>query len=153
MKFKFYLGLVFFSMLNISFANGKADMENMIRVMNKDNPEEYQAVLSNFISSAKEENVKAMLELTSDITKNKMGVEALKTYFKKDAIPTIKACKTISKGGDVIHIEKEQTGTGSGWVFRKTCMYGENKSIRLQFVILNENNNIVLTSVGLAPKK
>jgi len=138
-------------MLKISFAAGQAEMENILRTMKKDDPGKYQSVVNLFISSAKADDMKTMIEITSDITKNKMGLEALKKYFKNDAIPAIKACKSISKGGDIIHIKKEQTGTGSGWVYRKTCIYGEDKSIRFQFVILNEGGHIVLTSFSAAP--
>jgi len=151
MKFKLFISILFFITLKISFAAGQADMKNILRTMEKDNPEKYQSVVNLFISSAKADDMKTMIEITSDITKNKMGLEALTNYFKNDAIPAIKACKSISKGGDIIHINKEQTGTGAGWVYRKTCQYGENKSIRFQFVVLNENGRIALTSFSTAP--
>lgn len=151
MKFKMLLGFLFFLALQNCIAAGQSDMENILRTMEKDNPKKYRAVVNLFISSAKAKDVKTMIEITSEITKNKMGLDALKTYFTKEAIPAISACKSISKGGDTIHVKKEQMGTGSGWVFRKTCRYGENKSIRFQFIILKENGRIVLTSFAPSP--
>ncbi|MFT5519970.1 MAG: hypothetical protein ACI9IA_000557 [Enterobacterales bacterium] len=128
---------------------GQSDMENMIRLMHKDNPADYEAVVRSFIENAKAGHVEKMIALTSQVTINKMGIDSLKSHYTKDTVPALKACTSISEGGDIIHIDKSQTGTGSGWVYKKTCTYDESKTVPIQFVILNENGRIALTSFGL----
>ena len=151
MKFKLFIGVLLILSQGISFAAGNTDMKLMIDAMEKDNPEQFKSVLKDFISAAKSDDIKKMIELTSNVTKNKMGIAALESYFKNDAARAIRACKSISKGGEVIRIKKEQTGTGSGWVYRKICKFSEDKSVKFQFIILNESGHIALTSVSVIP--
>jgi hypothetical protein len=128
---------------------GKSDMENMIRLMEQDDPSQFEQVMHSFIQSAKLGDVEKMIDLTSYVTAEKIGIESLKSHYIKDTIPALKACKSISQGGDIIHVDKSEAGTGSGWVYRKFCTYGENETVTIQFVILNENGRIALTSFGL----
>jgi len=125
---------------------GKSDMENMIRLMERDEPAKFEQVMHSFVQSAKLGEVEKMINLTSYVTIEQMGIESLKSHYIKDTIPALKACKSISEGGDIIRIDKSETG--SGWVYRKVCTYGENETVTIQFVILNENGRIALTSFG-----
>lgn len=127
---------------------GKSDMENMIRLMQQDDPAQFEQVMHLFIQSAKLGEVEKMIDLTSYVTIDKMSIEALKSHYNQDTIPALKACKSISEGGDIIHVDKSETGTGSGWVYRKFCTYSDNEKVAIQFVILNENGRIALTSFG-----
>ncbi|MCF6356134.1 MAG: hypothetical protein L3J26_13755 [Candidatus Polarisedimenticolaceae bacterium] len=124
-------------------------MKEMIHVMEQDVPEKYESVMLSFIESAKAGDIDKLISLTSKVTIEKIGLENLKRHYQKDTIPALKACNAILEGGEIIHITKQQSGTGSGWLYRKVCTYGENKKIQVQFVILNENGQIVLTSFGL----
>lgn len=128
---------------------GQSDMKNMIRLMEQDDPAKFEQVMHSFVQSAKLGEVEKMIGLTSYVTIEQIGIESLKSHYMKDTIPALKACKSISEGGDIIHVNKSETGTGSGWVYRKVCTYGENDTVTIQFIILNENGRIALTSVGL----
>ena len=128
---------------------GQSDMKNMLRLMEKNDPAKFEQVMHSFVQSAKLGEVEKMIGLTSYVTIEKMGKASLKSHYLKDTIPALKACKSISEGGDVIHVDKSETGTGPGWIYRKVCNYGENETVTIQFVILNENGRIGLTSFGL----
>ena len=143
-------GFALLTIIHTCNASGSDDMANIMMTLQKDNPEEYSAVMKKFISFAKNEELEEMLKITSDVTKSKFGTENLTNLYKQDTIPVLKLCNSISEGGDVIHVNEKQSPTGPGWVFRKTCYYGDDKSIMLQFVVLKENGRIALTSFGLA---
>lgn len=143
-----YIAIIF-TLQACNAMKGQSDMENMLKLMNKDNPAEYEAVMHSFIESAQAADVEKMIAVTSHVTIEQMGIDSLKSHYLKDTIPALKACNSISEGGDIIHVDESETGTGSGWVYRKTCTYGESKTVQIQFVILNENGRIALTSFGL----
>ena len=143
------LALVIFSLQGCNAMKGQSDMENMLRLMEKNSPEKYEAVMRSFVESAKNSDIDKMVALTSEVTIKQMGIVALKSHYKKDTIPALKACEKISEGGDIVHIDKSQAKTGSGWVYYKTCTYGENETVGIRFVILKENGRIALTSFGL----
>lgn len=147
-KFITYMA-IFFTLQACNAMKGQSDMENMNKLMNKDNPDEYEAVMHSFIESTKAADVEKMIAITSQVTIDQMGMDALKNYYLKDTIPALKACHSISDGGDIIHVDKSESGTGSGWVYRKTCTYGESKTVQIQFIILNEDGRIALASFGL----
>ena len=119
------------------------------KTIEQNNPSKFEAVMQSFVQNAKSDNVEKMIALTSQVTIDKVGIDSLKAHYIKDTIPVLKACKKNSEGGDAIHISKAETGTGPGWVYRKTCTYGEGKIIQIQFIVLNENGRIVITSFGL----
>jgi hypothetical protein len=127
---------------------GKSDMDNMLRLMERGDPAQFEQVMYSFIESAKLGDVEKMVDLTSYVTIEKMGIEELKSHYAKDTIPVLRACVSISEGGAVIHINKSQSETGPGWAYKKTCTYGDNEQVILQFIILNENGRIGLTSFG-----
>ncbi len=144
-----FLAVSIISLQACGAMKGQADMENMVRLMEKNSPEKYEAVMHSFIESAQNNDVNKMIALTSKVTIKKMGVDALKKHYQKDTIPALKSCKKISESGDVVHINKSQGKTGEGWVYYKTCTYDENKTVGIRFVILKENGRIALTSFGL----
>jgi len=124
-------------------------MTNMLNLMKQDNPDEYKEIMNTFITSAKANDINSMINITSDLTIKNIGLEKLKTHYTNDSVPVLKMCKPFSTGGDVIHVTKEETGTGPGWVFRKVCHYKKDKKAVLQFVILNEQGRLVLASFGM----
>jgi uncharacterized short protein YbdD (DUF466 family) len=143
------LALATFSLQACNAMKGQSDMENMVRLMKQNSPEKYEAVMHSFVKSAKNNDVDKMIALTSEVTIKQMGIDALKKHYKKDTIPALKACIKISEGGDIVHIDKLQAKTGSGWVYHKVCTFGENETVGIRFVILKENGRIALTSFGL----
>ncbi|HEB27025.1 MAG TPA: hypothetical protein ENI05_04515 [Porticoccus sp.] len=149
MKIRVFIFLAFVVSMNSSYVLGNPDMDNMIRIMEKNQPEKFEAILKQFISSARSKNIDEMVSLTSRKTIEIMGIDKLRGYYKTEAIPAINMCTAISEGGEVIHISKKESPTGPGWAFRKTCSYNQGKEIVFQFIILNENGRIALTSFGL----
>ncbi len=143
------LALATFSLQACNAMKGQSDMENMVRLMKQNSPEKYEAVMHSFVESAKNSDIDKMVALTSEVTIKQMGIDALKRHYTKDTIPALKACVKISEGGDIVHIDESQTKTGSGWVYHKTCTFGKDETVGIQFVILKENGRIALTSFGL----
>lgn len=127
------------------------DLANMVKVFEKADPGLFEEKMKEFVAFAKDGDVEKMLSITSNITKDRMGGgDALKEFYKNDTIPTLKACQPFSGGGNVIFAPKTLHNSGEGWTYQKRCVFGEDKSIMLQFTILKENNVIVVTSVGHA---
>ena len=145
-----FLMLAVFSLQACNAMKGQSDMENMVRLMKQNAPEKYEAVMHAFVESAKSGDIDKMVALTSEVTIDKMGIDALKSHYTKDTIPALKACVKISEGGDIVHIDKSQAKTGAGWVYYKTCTFGDNETVGIRFVILKENGRIALTSFGLS---
>lgn len=143
------LALATFSLQACNAMKGQSDMVNMVKLIEKNSPGNYEAVMHAFVKSAKNSDIDKMVALTSEITIKQMGIDALKRHYKKDTIPVLKACVKISEGGDIVHIDQSQAETGSGWVYHKVCTYGENETVDIRFVILKENGRIALTSFGL----
>ncbi len=144
--------LIFISLIIISLQGcyaGRADMQRISRVLDQDNPEEFKSVMYAFIHSAKDGNIEKMISITSPETIKSMGLANLKNHYQSDTIPALQKCSSISSGGKNYHISKLQSGTGSGWKFVKTCIYGESKDTAIQFVILREQGKLVLASVNL----
>ena len=131
-------------------AFGNTDMDDMLRALDQDKPEQYEAVMTSFIDSARAGDVDKMVFLTSTLTTKKMGLEALKKHYVQDTVPALRACVEISRGVNAVHLDKGPGGSDSGWAYRKTCVTEKNKSIPLEFVILNEGGHIALASFGLA---
>lgn len=127
---------------------GQSDMENIIWLMEQNDPDEFKAVMHQFVESARADDLEQMVSLTSTVTIEKVGLESLKKLYLNDSIPALKAC-TISDSGEVIAVSAAESGTGPGWVFRTTCFHGEDESVPIQFVVLKEDGRIVLTSFGL----
>ena len=148
MRFYKFVGLFILVLLIQSCASGKSDLDEMLRVMEQDDPQKFEKVMTDFVDSARQGDVERMISLTSNVTIEKMGREKLKKHYQNDISPGLKACKSISSGGDIIHVDKHETGTGSGWVYRKTCITQKDKPVRIQFIVLNENGRIALTSVN-----
>ncbi len=111
--------------------------------------EEFEVILDDFIASASDSDLEKMVSLTSSFTIKKIGLKNLKAHYENDTSRAIKSCENLVKSGDSIYISINEAGTGSGWVFRKTCTFGNGESVGLRFVLLNENQKIVVTSVGL----
>ncbi|GIU34396.1 hypothetical protein TUM4644_35620 [Shewanella colwelliana] len=143
------LALTIFSLQACNAMKGQSDMENIVRLMETNSPAKYEAVMHSFVKSAKSSDIDKMIALTSEVTIKQMGIDALKRHYQKDTIPALKACVKISEGGDIVYIDESQAKIGSGWVYHKTCTYGENETVGIRFVILKENGRIALTSFGL----
>jgi hypothetical protein len=123
-------------------------MARMLKLIKQDKPEAFEAVMHLFINYAKAGDIDKMIELTSQITIDDSGIDVIKNHYQQDTIPSLKQCHTISKGGKTIHVSEEESGTGAGWIYHKTCSYADNKSVPVQFVILRENDRNVLASFG-----
>ena len=147
MKLKFILTAFLFLFPHFP-VSANEDMAKMAKVIKEDNPEQFKAVLDSFLEAAKAGNVEKMVSLTSSVTINRIGLEGIKKYYKTDIIPAFRMCTDLSHSGQIIHVTKEQTGTGSGWVYIRTCKKTKEKSLRVKFFILKENERIVLTSIG-----
>jgi hypothetical protein len=123
-------------------------MDPMNKFFVQDPPYLFESVLQSFIANAKEGDVEALIEITSDKTVSLLdGAEGMKEHYLKDTIPSFKRCEFLPSAV-VIHVTKRETGTGSGWVYQQECSYDAGKTITIQFVILNESGRIVVASVS-----
>ncbi|KKL63587.1 hypothetical protein LCGC14_2173580, partial [marine sediment metagenome] len=101
MKIRVFIFLAFVVSMNSSYVLGNPDMDNMIRIMEKNQPEKFEAILKQFIRSARSKNIDEMVSLTSRKTIEIMGIDKLRGYYKTEAIPAIYMCTAISEGGEV----------------------------------------------------
>ncbi|MCV6627546.1 MAG: hypothetical protein OIF38_15720 [Cellvibrionaceae bacterium] len=148
---KILTSLIIIFICHASIAVGQqADMDNIIRALEQDPPEKFEAVMKAFIERAQAGDAEGMISLSSHVTIAKIGMNKLRAHYQKDTIPVLKACTEISYGGNNIHVGGEQFGTGAGWVFEKSCLVKDGKDLSLRFIVLKENGRIALTSFGLA---
>jgi len=141
------LAIGFLATISSALAATPADMGEMLRVIEQDPPEQFEEVLTRFVSHAQAGDIDNMVLLTSDVTVSQIGRSELAEHYKTDLSLALKKCGSLSQGGDVVHVTQEQSGTGPGWVYVKSCTNPEVGSVRLQFVILRESSKIVVASV------
>ncbi len=110
-------------------------------------PKQYDDVLNHFFAYARAGNIDGMLAVTSDVTVATMGRHTIEAHYRNDTSPALKQCGALAPGGDVMRVTKDETGTGPGWIYVKSCTNPELKNLRLQFVLLRERSKIVVTSV------
>ncbi len=147
MRVKVLVIVLFLVLLN-GCVSGKADLDNMVRLMNQDPPEKYTAVLNEFFSFALEGDVEGMLSITSDVTIKNIGLNKITNLYINDISPGIRGCGSLLPGGEISHVKKYQSGTGSGWAYEKSCSASKDSNARVVFIVLKEDKGIVVTYVG-----
>lgn len=141
---------IFFVLLAACATSKKNGTEAIIQAMEQDPPEQYEAVLNQFLSYAQAKDIERMLDITSTITVQKYGKDSMRKLYEQDISPGLIQCGEFSKGGDYIHVSKFEAVSGSGWRFIKSCSGSQaNKNVKLKFLVLNEKNKIVIASVGV----
>jgi len=128
-------------------SNGKIEIQEFIKIIQTDNPEEFESVMYDFIESAKRKNVDKMISLTSKKTIDLLGIGSLRSKYDNDIGPALRACEEISDGGEAVHLSGTNNNE-SGWIFRKLCKYDKDKIIKIQFVVIREHEKKVIASVS-----
>ncbi|MES0491272.1 MAG: hypothetical protein ABUK01_14860 [Leptospirales bacterium] len=147
--------ILFFTVLIFpTYINGqRADLDNLINALKEDDPDDYKEVMVSFVEYARNDDVESMVSITSTYTIKKAGLQELKKVYENDTIPFFKDCKDLSDGGDYVHVTKEETGTGPGWLFRKSCTYKVDTLVNIEFLVLKEYDKIVMAHFGLSSKQ
>ena len=109
--------------------------------------EPFQSVIEQFFSLAISGDVNGMLELTSAMTMFHAGPD-LKNDYKNDKIPALKNCQSLLPGGKVRAVTVNESRTGPGYSFIRYCSNPTYKNIGIKFIVLRENDQIVVAYVG-----
>jgi len=109
--------------------------------------EEYKEIANQFIEAARTGDLEKLMELTSEVTKEKQGTEFLRNHYLTDIIPGFKNIVEVLPGGKHTFVSEKQTGTGFGWVILKDVKTEEKKAT-IQIVVLKEDGAIVVTAVS-----
>ncbi len=128
--------------------SGQQEMQQIVGVMQRDDPGAYEAVMRKFVDGALAVDADSMVALTSNITISQMGGRrALREHYLKDKIPALRAFPAMSAGGDVIYVS-DPDGT-VGWTFRKVFTSPAGKKEYFEFTVLKEKGQIKIASAGI----
>ena len=140
--------LALIALLQGCASTAPTDLRDLQNDFAKDPPAEYESVLSDFFSFATAGDIRRMLSLTSDVTLMQEGSMHLSKMYQNDISPSLLRCEHLTDGGDVVHVTKRSSGTGSGWIFIKGCTNPKYAMNKVKFVLLRENGRIVVSYVG-----
>ncbi|WP_346331069.1 hypothetical protein [Prosthecobacter sp. SYSU 5D2] len=142
MKIRFaWLALAVFPVFIPSCVAGKRDMERVLKVMQQENPADYERVFKSFVRHASQGDADAMVALTSEVTVARMGGRAkLKEHYKQNMIPAFKAFPIMSPGGESHYLPPEKDSVG--WTFVRTFKSRHGEERRFEIFVLKEQGQI-----------
>ncbi len=149
MKFTCRIGSLFmwaFVSFIVGCGSDAQEAKKIADLMERDNPDQYLAVLVSFVDRAREGDIEGMIALTCDATIKHVGIEKVKERYKKDTSPALKIFSEMSDGGEADYINDGKGRTG--WVYKKLFTASDGKTTTLQFVIVKENGVIAVFSIN-----
>jgi len=137
-------------MLVIPASIANSEMRQFIEFFDKNDPENFQAVLDDFIAKGKAGDVAGMLAITSPNTRKKFGDGQLTTVYRDNFVPLLQSCTSFTKSMNVTAVSEAQTRAGAGYMYEFGCVRDNAPTFRLKSFILWEAGNVVVTSFGPA---
>jgi len=127
---------------------GKADMERIVKVIAQDNPDEFAEKMNNFIESAKAGNIEPMLTLTSPITRQRHGDDALRHLYATQYVELFKLYPHSRPGSNSEYIND---AGGRGWRFTNVFASDKGPTTAVSVVVLREQGALYVCSVSAKP--
>lgn len=116
-------------------------------MLERDDPAKFEPVMRRFVAFAIAGDAEGMISLTSKVTIQQTGIEKLRQLYLADTIPAIQLFPRMLNSGRVHYVD-DRKGT-TGWAYKQDFMSAAGKKAKIQFVVLREQGEICVSSVGL----